>query len=147
MTNKTLRKRSVACAGLLFIFVCQACAVAPLDSTRGKTAATAKSNSARVTAAQSQQSESSEDQVLLAVSKAIRKAHLTDRPDECLAYGFDSNASKEAYFVEVRENHRHASCGGDPETQPRLFTVKVDRKTRRMFTDQGSPGQFRAIQN
>jgi hypothetical protein len=89
--------------------------------------------------------QSVEDRTLITVSKAIREAHLTGRPDECLAYRFDSNPSGGAYLVEVRENHRRASCGGDPQTQPRLFTVKVDKKTQQMSCDAGSPGKFHPL--
>ena len=98
------------------------------------------------TDSQSQQdSQNAKDRTLIAVRKAIRQAHLTDRRDECLAYRFDSNESEDAYLVEVMENHRRASCGGDPQTQPRLFTIRVDKKTQAMSTDQGSPGRFRPL--
>lgn len=87
-----------------------------------------------------------EDKTLLAVSKAIRKNNLTDRKDECLAYQFDPGTGKDFYLVEVRENHRYAKCGGDPNTSPRLFSVKMEKKSGRMSTDQGSTdGTFRAL--
>ena len=135
MTNKTLSRRCAGSVALVMLVASQACA-----------GGVQQGGSATSQAAQQQQESATvEDQILVAVSKAIRAAHLTERPDECLAYRFDATSSREAYFVDVRENHRHASCGGDPQTQPRLFSVKVDRKTRKMFTDQGSPGQFHAF--
>jgi hypothetical protein len=95
----------------------------------------------------SAESRSIEDRTLIAVSKAIRESHLTNRPDECLAYRFDSKSLKDSYLVEVRENHQHPGCGGDPQTQPRLFTVKVDKKSHKMSTDVASPGKFHPLQN
>jgi hypothetical protein len=92
--------------------------------------------------------QSLEDRTVLAVSKAIRKNKLTSRDDECLAYQFSPNTGKPYYVVDVRENHRDAKCGGDPNTSPRLFTVRVSKKTKEMWTDQGSPsGEFRALPN
>ena len=89
--------------------------------------------------------QSDEDKTVLAVSKAIRKNHLTDLEDECLAYQF-SDSDKDYNVVEVRENHHYAKCGGDPQTSPRLFTVRVSKKTGNMYTDQGSPaGEFREL--
>jgi hypothetical protein len=87
-----------------------------------------------------------EDRTVLAVSKAIRKNHLTDLEDECLAYQFDASSVKDAYLVDVRENHRLAKCGGDPDTSPRLFSVRVAKSDGSMSTDRGSPsGEYRPI--
>ncbi len=141
MISKTLFGRLAVSLALVILFASQACAVGVHHSGKNKTDAAMGSNTASPTQSQLE-SPTVEDQILVAVSNAIRKARLTDRPDECLAYRFDFTTSREAYFVEVRENHQHANCGGDPLTQPRLFTVRVDRKTRKMFTDQGSPGNF-----
>jgi|HubBroStandDraft_6_1064221.scaffolds.fasta_scaffold15027_2 hypothetical protein len=90
--------------------------------------------------------QTAEDRTVLAVSKAVHKNHLTDREDECLAYQFDPGPDKDFYSVDVRENHRYAKCGGDPNTSPRLFSVRVSKKTGKMSTDQGSPaGTFRPL--
>ncbi len=86
-----------------------------------------------------------EDATVLAVSKEIRTAHLTELTDTCLAYRFHANPSEGAYLVDVRENHRDASCGGDPGTQPKLFTVRVDKQNQEMSSDKGTPGKFHAI--
>ena len=88
--------------------------------------------------------DSDEDKAILAVSKAIRKNKLTGLADECLSYQFDSE--KETYVVDVRENHSRSSCGGDLNTAPRLFTVRVAKADGAMTTDQGSiSGEFHAI--
>jgi hypothetical protein len=83
---------------------------------------------------------------LLAVSQAIRNNKLVEKPDQCLAYQFDGESSKEYFIVEVRENHRHSECGGDPQTSPRLFTVRVSRTTGDISTDAKSDnGTFRPL--
>jgi hypothetical protein len=87
-----------------------------------------------------------EDRTLVVVSKAIRTTHLTTLSDKCIAYRFDQNSSGDAYIVDVLENHRHPECGGDPQTEPRLFTVRVDKHTQKMWTDQGLLGNFRPIE-
>jgi len=87
-----------------------------------------------------------EDKTVLAVSQAIRANRLTELADECLAYRFDSTALKDAYEVEVRENHKYAKCGGDPAVSPRLFSVRISRTDGSMTTDQGSQtGEFHPL--
>ena len=86
-----------------------------------------------------------EDNTLLAVSKALRNARLLNRPDACYAYRFDSAPGRGAYVVDVMENHRHAECGGDPGTQPHLFTVHVDKTTRVISQDVHTPGDFQPL--
>jgi hypothetical protein len=89
---------------------------------------------------------SAEDQTVTAVSEAIRKHHLVNSADQCLAYQFDAQASADDFVVEVRENHRHSECGGDPQTSPRLFTVRVSKTTGDILTDANSaPGEFHAL--
>jgi hypothetical protein len=73
------------------------------------------------------------------VEAAIRKKHLTKEKGPCLSY--DINEKPDAYLVDVRETHA-PGCGGDPNTSPHLFTVKVDKKSRAMMTDNGTPGTF-----
>lgn len=92
--------------------------------------------------------QAAEDATVLAVSKAIRKNRLTDKADECIAYQFDPTSLKDAYVVEVRENHRYAKCGGDPNTSPRMFTVRVAKTGGALSTDSGSAaGEFHPLPN
>jgi len=89
---------------------------------------------------------SHEDETVLAVSQAVRKNELVGKPDQCIAYQFDGESSRDYFIVDVRENHRHSECGGDPQTSPRLFTVRVSKSTGEMSTDAKSvPGEFRAL--
>ena len=86
-----------------------------------------------------------EDATLLAVSKALRSSKLLTLPDACYAYRFDPAPGQNVYVVDVLENHSHAECGGDPQTQPHLLTVRIDKKTRAMSQDLHSPGDFRPL--
>ncbi len=148
MTNRYLLLRLLLIFGVVAItFMSEACAAGPSRAPAAKTDQAGNESATNASTGVTQQdSQSAEDRTLIAVSKAIRRAKLTDRPDECLAYRFDDKSSEDAYVVEVRENHRHASCGGDPQTQPRLFTVRVNKKTQAMSTDAGSPGQFHPLE-
>jgi hypothetical protein len=63
---------------------------------------------------------------------AIDKYELTSLRDEC---GLLSAREAKSYFdVDFRERHT-PSCGGDPETKPRLFTVRVRKRDGRMTSD------------
>jgi len=118
------------------LFLCQGCSTATQPKPQ-------RSDSAADTAKASAESE---DKTILAVTKAIRRNHLVSQRDECIAYEFDADASKETFIVEVRENHRDSKCQGDPQTSPRLFTVRVNKKTGRMSTDANSPsGDFHTL--
>ena len=130
--------RVLALALLTMLLTSPACSPVPPADTKK---VPPKSSAAK------ESTEADEDKALLAVSAAIRKNHLVDqKPDQCLAYRVDSKSMKDAYVVEVRENHRHKECGGDPQTSPRLFTVRVAKATGDMTTDANSPaGEFRPL--
>ena len=87
--------------------------------------------------------ESEEDRVILAVAEAVKRNRLITVAEECVSYNFDATP-KDYYVVDVRENHRNPKCGGDPNTAPRLFSVRVSRTSGGMSTDAGT-GQFRPI--
>lgn len=65
---------------------------------------------------------------------AIKKHRLTQIPGDCLELKFDSGASTEIDVVDVYELHNE-KCGGDPEVQPRLFTLHLSRTHARVWTD------------
>ena len=107
--------------------------------------------------------QSDEDKTVLAVSKAIRKNHLTDLEDECLAYQF-SDSDKDYNVVEVREKVTQGTSMADtlaayPKIFPDLYVNMVRsgeaagnldavllRLADFMDTDQGSPaGEFREL--
>ena len=87
-----------------------------------------------------------EDETLLAVSKGLRSHRLLARPDQCYAYRFDPAPGQPAAVVDVQENHGHVECGGDPQTQPHLFTVRMDKTTHALSADVRSPGIFEPLQ-
>jgi hypothetical protein len=90
--------------------------------------------------------QSDEDRTVLAVSQAVRRNKLVKLADECLSYEFDGSRSKDEFFVDVRENHGNPKCGGDPNTSPRLFTVRVSKETGEMSTDENSAdGEFHPL--
>jgi hypothetical protein len=63
---------------------------------------------------------------------AIHKYHLTTLKDEC---GIADVSEHKTYFdVDVREVHSPA-CGGIPETEPRLFTIRVQKRDGRLTSD------------
>ncbi len=87
----------------------------------------------------------SADEATLLVRAAIRSHRLTALADECLQFSV-STPDPATFAVEVRENHRRTECGGDPQTAPRLFDVRVDRATAAMTTNaNGDAAVFRAL--
>jgi hypothetical protein len=64
--------------------------------------------------------------------KAIHQYHLTTLKDDCGRLDVREEASW--LDVDVVEVH-DAACGGDPQTQPRLFTVRVRKSDGRMTSD------------
>ena len=86
------------------------------------------------------------DDAMDRVARAIRKHRLTKLPVECLTFLADETPGPGSLRIEVREKHG-GKCGGDPATSPRLFTVEVDRKSGRIFTDANSAdGSFRPLE-
>lgn len=73
-----------------------------------------------------------EDEALKLATEAIHKYHLTALKDECgLA---DANDEGSRFDVVVRERHTPA-CGGNPATEPRLFTVRVRKRDGQLTSD------------
>lgn len=58
------------------------------------------------------------------VGTAIVKQHLSALPLQCLALSPAAEAPS-GYLITVREVHSK-ECGGDPDTSPRLFSIKID---------------------
>jgi hypothetical protein len=84
------------------------------------------------------------DDATLLASAAIRSNRLTTLPDECLQYSVSTSDAE--FVIEVRENHRRPECKGDPQTAPRLFDVRIDRKTGAMMTNaNAAPDTFRPL--
>lgn len=146
MTNNKYRSFRLLYATLAILAFAQGCTKKAPDSTgsSGPPATTAPTPGAPVTSSP-QSSQNTADTVLVNVSQAIRKDRLTPLPDQCLAYSFEPKPPEGNYIVDVRENHQGSGCNGDPQTQPLLFSVKVEIKSGIMYTDAGSPGTFHVL--
>jgi hypothetical protein len=81
------------------------------------------------------------DAIKMAIA-AIHHFHLTTLKDECGSVG----VSEESTFfqVELRERHTKA-CGGDPETSPRLFSIRVRKRDGRLTSDVYDGTNYRAL--
>ncbi len=87
----------------------------------------------------------SEPDIDAAVQQAIARNHLAQLSPNCLKLERSSEAETPYLEIYVREKH-DAQCGGDPETAPLLFTVRIDRKNHAMSTDVNSEeGEFEPI--
>lgn len=73
-----------------------------------------------------------EDEAIKLATEAIHKYHLTALKDDCGL--IDVNDRRSRFDVVVRERHTPA-CGGDPQTQPRLFTVRVRKRDGQLTSD------------
>jgi hypothetical protein len=67
------------------------------------------------------------------VLQAIVRNKLTGRSADCLKLERGMEDAK-TFDIVVREKH-DSHCGGDPDTEPRLFTVRIDRKNYSLSTD------------
>ncbi|OAZ75048.1 hypothetical protein SRCM100623_00472 [Acetobacter pasteurianus] len=66
-----------------------------------------------------------------------------DRPD-CLLFVVNGNDAPTASRIDVMEKHS-GTCPGSKDDLPKLFTLRVDRLNRLVYSDQGSPGVFHPI--
>jgi hypothetical protein len=79
------------------------------------------------------------------VTASIVKNKLTKVAPDCLSFiPYASDA--QGFVVDVHEIH-DSKCGGDPQSQPRVFSFMVDRMSGRMQTDATDPveGLFHPI--
>lgn len=65
-------------------------------------------------------------------SQLVEKYRLTTNRLECLTFETDNRNT--FYLVRVREYHK-PKCGGDPETAPTLFFMKIRKKDGKATTD------------
>jgi hypothetical protein len=74
--------------------------------------------------------------------KAIHQYHLTTLKDDCGRLDVREEPSR--FDVDVVEVH-DAACGGDPQTQPRLFTVRVRKSDGWMTSDVYDSVSYQAL--
>ena len=77
----------------------------------------------------------SDKQIIDYTDRVIRLNKLSSNPG-CLQYSADTSVRRMIY-VKVFEIH-HATCGGDPQTKPLLFTIRYNLKDNSAATDKGS---------
>ena len=74
--------------------------------------------------------------VLDTLVRVIREQQLTTLAPAC--YSFEPDRGATPYHFTVREVHGGA-CGGDPQTAPRLFSIRWDPTTGDVETDAREP--------
>ncbi|MBO1326437.1 hypothetical protein K2X14_14830 [Acetobacter sp. TBRC 12305] len=66
-----------------------------------------------------------------------------DKPD-CLLFVVNGNDPPTGSRIDVMEKH-NGTCPGPKGELPRLFTLRVDRMSRVILSDQNSPGDFHPL--
>ena len=84
-----------------------------------------------------------EDAAFAAALAALEKHQLTSLKTECLF--FDAAEEGDNYQIDVREKH-DATCGGDPNTAPRLFTLTVAKADGKVSVDDPVSGETRVLE-
>lgn len=83
-----------------------------------------------------------EEEAIRLAANAIHKFQLTTLKDEC---GLMDVVEKSTYFeIKVRERHGK-ECGGNAETGPRLFSVRVRKRDGRLTSDVYDGVSYRLI--
>lgn len=85
----------------------------------------------------------SEDAAFAAALAALEKHQLTSLKTECLF--FDAGEEGDNYQINVHEKH-DATCGGDPNTAPRLFTLTVAKADGKVSVDDPVSGETRVLE-
>ena len=80
-----------------------------------------------------------EDQLLDRVHSAVVSHHLYAHPS-CIDYTITRKVRPGIDEVQLREHHG-GKCIGDPDTEPRIFDVIVDRKTGELATNAAHPDE------
>ena len=84
----------------------------------------------------------SEDEAIKITQDAIHRLHLTPLADQCRTIEVTEN--RYHYEVVVRELHTPA-CGGDPDTGPRMFNVRVRKRDRQLTSDAYDGVRYRLL--
>lgn len=122
---------SVALPALASLVCLLACSGAPGASPTAATTAPSveRVGAPRATAAVPLTDAAAED----TLARVIAETRLTTLPRECYAFEPDDSAR---YRYSVREVHNRR-CGGDPNTAPRMFDVRLDPATGAVLSDNG----------
>lgn len=145
MTNSSSNFLAGYLAFLFASAVCLGCHDSQVQAVSGQRSNPSAPNPVRQSQPKAQTTNFAEDEekIVPVIGDALRKAHLIATPDACLSYAFTTETA-EKFEVDVRENHT-PPCPGDASFAPRLATVRVDRKTGKMWSDGSNPGMFRPL--
>ncbi|MET1256345.1 hypothetical protein [Aliikangiella maris] len=87
------------------------------------------------------------DEMLINQSKVIIQQYkLTSISIDCLSLSITDDFFEGNRIVDIREKHSYP-CKGDPDTQPRLFSLIFDRGSDKVWTDANSPVGQMALLN
>ena len=84
-----------------------------------------------------------EEAAFAAALAALEKHQLTSLKTGCLT--FEAAEESGNYQIDVREKH-DATCGGDPNTAPRLFTLTVAKADGKVSVDDPVSGETRVLE-
>lgn len=73
---------------------------------------------------------------------AIHRLRLTSLPDHCLRLEVDDEGTR--FVITVHERHE-PPCAGDPEIEPRLFSILVRKRDGRMSSDVYDATDYRPL--
>ena len=68
---------------------------------------------------------------------AIKKYKISALKSDCLILDILPEQINNRDVVDIREKH-DVTCGGDPGTSPRLFSLQIDSKTGEVWSDANS---------
>ena len=90
-----------------------------------------------------QREEEQEGTIVREAAHLVSAHHLVKLRQECLLYSV-TQSSPQVYLVDVREKHDRL-CGGMPETEPRVMTLRLDHRHHTAEDDYMTPGKFHTI--
>lgn len=83
-----------------------------------------------------------QDEAIKLTQDAIHKLDLTPLSDECRS--IEATETRHYFELVVREKHT-PTCGGDPDTGPRLFNVRVRKRDRQLTSDAYDGVRYRLL--
>lgn len=79
---------------------------------------------------------------VFAIADHYMKAHPIKGEDlKCVSYSKDRESTATVFYITVHEYHGDG-CPGDPQTGPRVLTLRIVKKTGSITNDYMKPGEF-----
>ncbi len=76
----------------------------------------------------------SENKLINQAREIVTKYKLSELPLMCLKFDVLEELFEGKRIIDVREKHG-GSCGGDPDTSPRLFSIGIEQSTGAIWSD------------